>query len=88
MQTSPTTTKTLQSLSLEELTTKADFLKQLCLNLDPYAPMDDEQKQTLLGLGLKDINDPFRVTNELIMQMENVLEEIQKRQNKETTLLH
>lgn len=73
------TTNPLESLSLEELTTKADFLRQICLNLDPYSPMDKDQKETLLNLGLKDINDPFRVTNELIMQMENVLEEIQKR---------
>lgn len=86
MQISSHTKKPLESLSLEELTNKADFLKQICLNLDPYSPMDEEQKETLTKLGLKDISDPFRVTNELIMQMENVLEEIKKRE--EPSLLH
>jgi hypothetical protein len=48
--------------------------------------MDEEQKETLTKLGLKDITDPFRVTNELIMQMENVLEEIKKREEEPSLL--
>lgn len=87
MQILKNTHKSLKGLSLEELTTRADYLKQLCLNLDPYAPLDKKQKETLLNLGVKDIDDPFRVTNELIMQMENTLEEIQKRNSEETPLL-
>lgn len=71
--------KSLKSLSLEELTHRADLLKKVCLNLDPYSPLNESQVKTLLSLGVKDLDDPFRVTNELILKMENILEEIQKR---------
>lgn len=66
-------------MSLEELTSKADQLKNICLNLDPYAPMSEAEVETLKSLGLKELEDPFRLTNELILRMENLLEEIESR---------
>lgn len=62
------------------------MLKQLCLDLDPYAPLKDDQLDVLENLGLlglgdyKENVDPFRLTNQLILSMEDTLEEIIQRE--------
>jgi hypothetical protein len=69
----------LKNLSLKELNQRASILKEMCLKIDPYSPLKDEEKQELLGLGIKHIDDPFRLTNELILKMEDTIEEINQR---------
>ena len=69
----------LKELSLSELNARAELLKQLCLNLDPYHPISEEDKAELKELGFREIDDPFRLTNALILSMEDTLEEIQQR---------
>jgi hypothetical protein len=76
----------LATLSLDGLRQRADVLKQLCLDLDPYAPLKDDQLDVLENLGLlglgdyKENVDPFRLTNQLILSMEDTLEEIIQRE--------
>lgn len=69
----------LKELNLSELNARAELLKQLCLNLDPYNPLSQEDRDELDKLGFKEIDDPFRLTNALILSMEDTLEEIQQR---------
>lgn len=69
----------LKELSLSELNARAELLKELCLNLDPYNPLSEEDKAELNELGFQEVDDPFRLTNALILSMEDTLEEIQQR---------
>ena len=71
----------LSQLNIDQLNRKAEILKELCLNIDPYKPFDEGTQEILTQLGIKDLDDPFRVTNQLILRMENVLEEIENRKN-------
>lgn len=69
----------LKNLSLKELNGRASALKDLCLKIDPYSPLSEGEKSELNELGIKNIDDPFRLTNELILRMEDTLEEINQR---------
>lgn len=69
----------LKNLSLKELNNRASLLKEMCLKIDPYSPLQPREKEELQELGIKNIDDPFRLTNELILRMEDTLEEIDQR---------
>lgn len=73
---------TLDQLNISQLKSRAAKLQKLCEEFDPYAPMSMEEHLILQSLGLKeeDYEDPFALTNRLIMQMEDTLEEIMKRE--------
>jgi len=79
----------LSTLSLDGLRQRAEVLKQLCLDLDPYSPLKDDQLHKLENLGLLGLGDyrenldPFRLTNQLILSMEDTLEEIIQREKSE-----
>ncbi len=76
----------LAALSLDGLRQRAEILKQLCLDLDPYLPLKEDQLDTLENLGLLGLGDyrenvdPFRLTNQLIISMEDTLQEINQRE--------
>lgn len=69
----------LKNLSLKELNGRASALREMCLKIDPYQPLTNGEKLELEELGIKNIDDPFRLTNELILKMEDTLEEINER---------
>ncbi|MCF8059355.1 MAG: hypothetical protein K9K67_08665 [Bacteriovoracaceae bacterium] len=69
----------LKNLSLKELNARANSLKDLCLKIDPYSALTPEEQACLRGLGLNEFSDPFRLTNELILRMEDTIEEISER---------
>lgn len=75
---------TLNQLDISQLKSRAQLLRQLCEDLDPYSPLTKEERDLLESLGVYNYNDPFQLTNELIMRMEDTLEEILKREGKET----
>jgi len=74
---------TLNQLDISQLKSRAQFLRELCENLDPYSPLTREDKDLLESLGVYSHEDPFQLTNELIMKMEDTLEEILTRKNSE-----
>ena len=74
---------TLNQLDISQLKSRAQTLRRLCEDLDPYSPLTKEEKGLLESLGVFDYNDPFQLTNELIMRMEDTLEEILKRESGE-----
>jgi hypothetical protein len=67
-------------MSLSDLETRAEVLKELCHNLDPYSPISDPDAKKLADVGINTIDDPFHLTNILILYVEDTLEEISKRQ--------
>ena len=82
---------TLNQLDISQLKSRAQTLRRLCEDLDPYSPMTKEDLDLLESLGVYSHHDPFQLTNELIMKMEDTLEEILKRESgkvKNTTKLH
>lgn len=74
---------TLNQLDISQLKSRAQLLRELCENLDPYSPLTREERNLLESLGVYDYEDPFQLTNELIMRMEDTLEEIMTRKNGE-----
>lgn len=74
---------TLNQLDISQLKSRAQLLRELCENLDPYAPLTKEERDLLESLGVYNYEDPFQLTNELIMKMEDTLEEILTRESSE-----
>ncbi len=62
-----------------ELKKKATALKKLCQGLDPYAPLSALQKKKLTNLGVQNLEDPFQLTNQLLLLLEDALEELETR---------
>jgi hypothetical protein len=75
---------TLNQLDISQLKLRAQTLRKLCEDLDPYSPLTLDEIKLLESLGVYDYNDPFQLTNELIMRMEDTLEEILKRETEST----
>lgn len=53
-------------------------LEFLCRELDPFHPIDTSMKDKLKPFHLENIDDPFRLTAELITLMENTIEELER----------
>ncbi len=66
-------------MSLSDLEIRAEVLKELCHNLDPYSPISQGDVEKLAAVGINTIDDPFHLTNVLILYVEDTLEEISKR---------
>lgn len=60
----------------EKLEAKIKTLKRVCDTLDPYNEMSAEVKEELTNLGITDLDNPFTLTNQLLFQMENAIEEL------------
>ena len=70
-------------MDLMDLRHQAEELKTLCDRFDPFAPDTAPDVRELLhkySLKKEDGSDPFQITNELILLLENTLEELQKRE--------
>lgn len=68
-----------QKVPTEELEARVASLRHICQHLDPYGPMDLETKKTLEQFYIYDFSDPFKVTNELLMLLEDSIQELQHR---------
>lgn len=51
-------------------------LKELCQNLDPYVEISQSVKEQLLSVGIESYDNPFNITNQLLMMTENSIEEL------------
>jgi len=61
-----------------QLEKRVDTLKHICQDLNPYEPMTEQQKTVLERFDITDISDPFKVTNLLLMQLEDAITELKK----------
>lgn len=66
-----------RKLRLEELRVKAAKLNALASDLDPYKPMNEETQAELKSLGILMLDDPFAITNQLVIILEDTIEELQ-----------
>jgi hypothetical protein len=68
-----------KEMSLNDLSHRAEVLKELCHRLNPYEPIASQDLKALQEVGISQIEDPFHLTNTLILYVEDTLEEISKR---------
>ena len=74
----------MQNERIDFLANNINVLNGLCLKLDPYKSVSDEQKKILKEYNIEDFHDPFKVTNQLLLLLENYIEELHNLQNNET----
>jgi hypothetical protein len=51
-------------------------LGEICNNLNPYLPITDEFKLGLKEFNIMEFNDPFKITNALLMLLEDTIDEL------------
>ena len=61
---------------IEKLESEIRALTRICSELDPYRPIPTMLQKELWDLGIKDQTDPFKITNKLLLSMENAIEEL------------
>jgi len=59
-----------------QLEKRIETLKDLCRELNPYEPLTEEQILILARFDITDTNDPFKMTNLLLMQLEDAITEL------------
>jgi len=51
-------------------------LGEICNHLNPYLPITDEFKLGLKEFNILEFNDPFKITNALLMLLEDTIDEL------------
>lgn len=63
-------------MNIEELENKAKNLSDLCKLINPYEKLSKDTRDELFNLGIVNFEDPFSITNELLILMEELEEKI------------
>ncbi len=58
------------------LENRIKVLGDICTELNPYAPISDELKMRLMDFNILELSDPFKVTNTLLMLLEDTIDEL------------
>jgi len=53
---------------------KLSLLLYLCQNLDPYQKINAQMQKMLTEVGIHQLDDPFKITNQLIAMTEELLD--------------
>ena len=61
---------------IQELSNVIEELNTLCRDLDPYQPIDTKTQEQLKRYGVFEIDNPFVITNKLVLILENAVEEL------------
>ena len=61
-----------------QLEKKIKNLKRICDQIDPYSPVPDKFKKDLSSFNIDKWNDPFALTNQLIVLLEDSIEKLEK----------
>ncbi|MCO4793323.1 MAG: hypothetical protein KC493_06420 [Bacteriovoracaceae bacterium] len=72
-QTNPLMDKSIRITELEEQIEKLNFI---CSNLDPFAPISEELKQLVKSFNIVELDDPFVLTKQLVVLLEDAVEEL------------
>lgn len=51
-------------------------LGEICQEIDPYQTVSDELKMRLLNYNILDLSDPFKITNQLLVLLEDTIDEL------------
>ena len=61
---------------IEYLEARIKKLGDICSELNPYAPIPDELKMRLMDFNILDLSDPFKITNTLLVLLEDTIDEL------------
>ena len=59
-----------------ELEARIKTLDDICSEINPYQTIPDELKMRLLDFNILNLDDPFKVTNSLLMLLEDTIDEL------------
>jgi hypothetical protein len=62
--------------NIQLLESRIKKLGDICNELNPYAPMSDEFKKRLREFNIMEFEDPFKITNALLMLLEDSIDEL------------
>jgi len=77
----------MENTTTAQLEYKAKMLKELCASLDPFSPLSEDEKKTLKEFNFE-LNNPYKLTNQLIFALENTIEELARRQGDSSIKVH
>lgn len=63
----------------ESLKIKAELISSLCEEINPYSELPKETKDLLFFLGIVDFYDPFAITKELLLLLEETNQKLEKK---------
>lgn len=61
---------------IEYLEARIKKLGDICSELNPYAPIPNELKMRLMDFNILDLSDPFKITNTLLVLLEDTIDEL------------
>ncbi len=61
---------------IEALEARIKILGDICSEINPYAEISNELKMKLMDYNILDLSDPFKVTNQLLMLLEDTIDEL------------
>ena len=61
---------------IDYLEARIKLLDTICTEINPYETISDELKMLLLNFNILEFNDPFKVTNTLLMLLEDTIDEL------------
>tara|TARA_R110002049_G_scaffold263586_1_gene439782 strand:- start:109 stop:402 length:294 start_codon:yes stop_codon:yes gene_type:complete len=67
-----------KKLRAQVLKARVESLNNLAENLDPYSKLSPETQNELKALGILVLDDPFAITNQLVVILEDSVEELHK----------
>ena len=67
---------------LKLINEKVEKLNLLCTDLDPYKEIPTQFQKELNNIGIFELNDPFVVTNKLVILLEESIEELHQLESK------
>lgn len=59
-----------------ELEARIKVLGDICSEINPYTEIPDDLKMRLMNFNILDLSDPFKVTNTLLMLLEDTIDEL------------
>lgn len=67
-----------QNEKIKYLESRIESLSLICQELNPYAEIPDDLKIRLLNYNILELMDPFKVTNQLLMLLEDSIDELHR----------
>lgn len=61
---------------IDYLEARIKTLGDICTELNPYEAIPDELKMKLMDFNILDFTDPFKITNTLLMLLEDTIDEL------------
>lgn len=61
---------------IDYLEARIQVLGNICTEINPYEEISDELKMRLMDFNILDLSDPFKVTNQLLVLLEDTIDEL------------